>query len=130
MSEVVLGPTPGTFFCVRCDRNRWFLRRGSCQFCGNSECEIAAPGGLNPSPKQLAAARRRDSQASSAHGNSTSMSIVEFARHVLDVELTAWQQRILVAHSAARGTGHVVMLAARRGGWTTIRRVLEAWERR
>lgn len=62
-AAVQLGVLPGTFFCVRCDRNRWFIEsgsaRGKCAFCGHGEREIAAPGGLNPTSEQLAAARRR-----------------------------------------------------------------------
>lgn len=56
---VELGEMPGTFFCVRCDRNRWFTNRHGCQFCGHHEHEQAAPGGLNPNVEELAAMRRR-----------------------------------------------------------------------
>jgi hypothetical protein len=57
--RIMLGPLPGTFFCGRCDRNRWFVQPGHCSFCGHREHEIAAQGGLNPTREQLAAMRRR-----------------------------------------------------------------------
>ncbi|WP_033288268.1 hypothetical protein [Amycolatopsis jejuensis] len=57
---ISLGALPGTFFCIRCDRNRWFSEGGVCGFCGHREYEVAALGGLNPTPGQLAAMRRRE----------------------------------------------------------------------
>lgn len=59
MNLVIMGEFPGTYFCVRCDRNRWFVSYGHCQFCGHREHATAAPGGLNPTREQLAAMRER-----------------------------------------------------------------------
>jgi hypothetical protein len=60
VSTVQMGKLPGTYFCVRCDCNRWFVDRGSCAQCGHREHETAAEGGLNPTREQLAAMRRRE----------------------------------------------------------------------
>lgn len=61
MTDLIqIGELPGTFFCVRCDRNRWFVERSVCTSCGGREREIAAPGGLNPTREQLTAMRRRE----------------------------------------------------------------------
>ena len=48
---IELGSYPGTFFCVRCDRNRWFSAH---------RARRPAPGGLNPTCEQLAAMQRRE----------------------------------------------------------------------